>query len=768
MTIADVRGALDGRAPTSTTARTSTPARAAPGGSTASPRIAWAFAAAYGVVMVAVAAGLAGTAVAGALIAGSALAIAIGMRLNRPALSWPFWGFVVAGVFWMFAAAARSATGSTGDLTGGRSILPDVLALPGYGAYGVGLCAMVRARDGRNRGALIDAMVVSVAGFLLAWQFLISKTLSSSGVSSVAQGSIVVYPVLGCAFVALACRLAFASSSRLPVHGFLLLGMVGLLIGDVMYVLEELAIVELGARRDLGYMLAAAATGAAGLHPSTRAMQVRVPHHGRPLPMARAALLALSMLLPAGLFIYGIDTAAVRALPFQLGAIALAGIASIRLLDSVRTQNIAADTLSWQAGHDSLTGLPNRNTVTTFINEMLHERGRELVIAYFDLDQFKHVNDALGHAFGDRLLVGVADRLRGRLPEPVVLGRIGGDEFVAIGDAEFVTPEELAAYIQSALAHPFIVDGLAASTSASIGLTLSCGERDADAILRDADTAMYQAKESGRDTARLFSDDMRVQVERRMLVERSLRDALERGGELSAWFQPVIDLDSEETVGFEALARWITPGGPISPVEFIGVAEEAGLIGQLGALVLDQACAGIARARRRTGRDLFVAVNVSVRQLADDSIVDVVADTLSRHQLPGDALCLEITESIMVNDHNIERLYALRRLGVWLAVDDFGTGYSSLSYLRRMPVAKVKIDKSFVDDIGHGDSSIMVAILSMAHSLGLSCVAEGVEHEEQARRMRELGCDSAQGYLWAAPAPIDRALAALAPATPVG
>jgi diguanylate cyclase len=390
------------------------------------------------------------------------------------------------------------------------------------------------------------------------------------------------------------------------------------------------------------------------------------------------------------------------------------------------------------------------------------------VIAYFDLDQFKNVNDVLGHAFGDRLLIAVADRVRGRLPASVVFGRIGGDEFVAIADASEFAPEELAAYIQSALAHPFVVDGLAATTSASIGITLSRGERDADAILRDADTAMYRAKECGRDTYRVFSDDMRVQVERRMTLERSLRDALERGGELCTWFQPVVDLASDETVGFEALARWFMPAGPVPPTEFIGIAEDAGLITQLGALVLDEACAGIAEARRRTGRGLFVAVNVSVRQLADDSIVDMVADTLLRHRLPGDALCLEITESIMVNDQNVERLYALRRLGVWLAVDDFGTGYSSLSYLRRMPVAKVKIDKSFVDDIGHGDPSIMVAILSMAHSLGLSCIAEGVEHAEQARRMRELGCDGAQGYLWARPAPIELAIDALSRVTPVG
>ena len=186
------------------------------------------------------------------------------------------------------------------------------------------------------------------------------------------------------------------------------------------------------------------------------------------------------------------------------------------------------------------------------------------------------------------------------------------------------------------------------------------------------------------------------------------------------------------------------------------MAEDTGLIVEVGAVMLDQACEAIARARRETGRDLFVSVNVSARQLVDDGIVCVVAETLARHQLDGEALCLEITESIMVNDQNVERLRALCRLGVWLAVDDFGTGYSSLSYLRHMPVSKVKIDKSFVDDIATGDPSIMLAILSMAHSLGLTCIAEGVERPEQAERMRVLGCDSAQGYLWSRPVPVEQ------------
>jgi diguanylate cyclase (GGDEF)-like protein len=727
------------------------------------PRVAWSLVAAYSVAIAAVAVGVAGTGVANALVGTSTLALAAGVRLNRPQLSWPFWGFVTAGVFWAVAGAAREATGSTGDLTASRSLVPDAIALPGYAVYGLGLVALIRARDGRNRGALTDAVVVSIAGFLLSWQFLISRTLSDEAVSPLARGAIILYPVLDCAFVAFACRLAFTSANRLPVHGLILLGMCGLLAGDVSYVLDELDLVELGARRDLGYMVAAAAMGAAGLHPSVRSLHLRGTTSRRALPTGRATLLAVSMLLPAGLFIFGFGDQATRALPFQVGVIALAVVATYRLLDSVRNQNLAADALAWQADHDGLTGLPNRDAIMACINDRVAARTSDHVIAYLDLDHFKNINDALGHQFGDQLLMAVARHLRERLPESVVLGRIGGDEFVAICDCGEVSGDELAAHIRSALSQSFVVGGFEASTSASIGITVTSGGRDADAILRDADTAMYRAKDSGRDTWAVFSDDMRVEVERRIRIERELREALERGSEMRAWFQPVHDLVTDEVVGFEALARWVTPTGVVTPDQFIAVAEDTGLITQVGALVLDQACAAIAQARRTSGRDLFVSVNVSARQLVDDSIIEVVADALARHQLAGEALCLEITESIMVNDHNVERLRALCRLGVWLAVDDFGTGYSSLSYLRRMPISKVKIDKSFVDDIAGGDPSIMVAILSMAHSLGLTCIAEGVERPEQAQRLRELGCDSAQGYLWAKPVPVAQLEALLRP-----
>jgi diguanylate cyclase len=724
------------------------------------PRVAWSYAGACTIVATLVVLGLVGRQAGDVLIASTTIALIVGIRRNRPQLSWPMWTLVAAGMCFVAAAVARSLGAAFDDPSSTEWMIADAFAFAGYLAYGAGLVGMIRARS-HDRAELTDAVVVGIAGFVLAWQFLISSALDSDRISSLAQMSVVLFTVVDCAVVALACRLAFDSATRLTVHVMMLVGMVGLLIGDVASVIAVLDVADVGPLTDLGYMLAAVAIGTGALHPSVRQLHTREPATRRALPVGRAVLLASSLLLPAAVLVFANANTAVDDLPYQAAILVLAVVATYRLIESVRAQNVAADALGWQAAHDGLTGLPNRTAIVAHLDSKRAMTGSGLVIAYFDLDQFKHVNDALGHVFGDRLLVAVATRLRERLPESVVFGRVGGDEFVAVGDMDEISSHELAAYVRSALAHPFDIGGAVTSTSASVGITLSFGERDADAILRDADTAMYRAKAAGRGMYRVFSPDMRVQAERRMHTERMLRDALARGGELHAWFQPVVDLDTGELNGFEALARWTSLDGPVSPAQFIAVAEDAGLIGEVGAVILDQACAGIATARALTGRDLFVAVNVSARQLADDTIVSVVEAALARHGLPGGALCIEITESLMVTDSNIDRLHALRRLGAWIALDDFGTGYSSLSYLRRMPVTKVKIDKSFVDDVETGNTSIMSAILAMTHSLGLTCIAEGVERESQAVRLRELGCTAAQGYLWGRPAPIDEAIALL-------
>ncbi|MEO5899790.1 MAG: bifunctional diguanylate cyclase/phosphodiesterase, partial [Ilumatobacteraceae bacterium] len=290
-----------------------------------------------------------------------------------------------------------------------------------------------------------------------------------------------------------------------------------------------------------------------------------------------------------------------------------------------------------------------------------------------------------------------------------------------------------------------------ATTSIGIAINENGAHTDAAALVRDADTAMYRSKSSGRDAITFFDVKMRQQVERRVALERLMRVALDRG-EIIAYFQPVVTLPAGHVGGFEALARWPRPGGQILPKEFIPVAEESGLIVALGATILDQACRQVAEWRRSLpgAADVYVSVNLSPRQILESDIIDTVAHVLQRYELPGEALWLEITESVMMEDTIETRaiLNALCDLGVSLSVDDFGTGFSSLSYLKKYPISRVKIDKSFVDGLDEvdADQSLVVAIIAMASALNLGTIAEGVERSSQAARLFELGCNDAQGY----------------------
>jgi EAL domain-containing protein (putative c-di-GMP-specific phosphodiesterase class I) len=307
---------------------------------------------------------------------------------------------------------------------------------------------------------------------------------------------------------------------------------------------------------------------------------------------------------------------------------------------------------------------------------------------------------------------------------------------------------------------PFQLSTVKIYASTSIGVTMSDDQTldDAAILVRNADTAMYQSKNAGRDTTTFFDLRMRDRVERRVALEQMMRAGLPNG-EIVPYFQPIATLPAGQVEGFEVLARWTHDGVKIHPAEFIPIAEESGLIVPLGTLILDQACRALAtwRATLPGGSRAYVSVNISPRQLLESDVVDTVEHVLDRWQLPGDALWLEITEGVMLED-TIEThavLSALRSLGVRLSVDDFGTGFSSLSYLKKYPVSKVKIDKSFVDglDAQNADRSLVVAIIAMATALGLTTIAEGVERATQADRLFELGCTAAQGYHFARPCP---------------
>jgi diguanylate cyclase (GGDEF)-like protein/PAS domain S-box-containing protein len=432
------------------------------------------------------------------------------------------------------------------------------------------------------------------------------------------------------------------------------------------------------------------------------------------------------------------------------------------------------DQLTHMAFHDPLTDLANRALFQDRVKHAIARRRTNSAVAalFIDLDDFKNVNDSLGHGIGDELLVLVGERLRGGLRPGDTVGRLGGDEFAVLLEDihDEVEPVRAAERILASLSEPFRLGGRTLHTRASIGIaTVSVGGENAGDLLRNADTAMYTAKSQGKGRYVRFDGDMHGLVARRMELEGDLRRALD-GDELRVAYQPIHSLRTRCLTGFEALARWDHPvHGPIRPDEFIKVAEESGLILPLGQWVLSTATQQLRRWQKRVpgGEALEISVNVSARQLRQPEFGDQVAEAVLLAGLDPACLVLELTESLLMDDiePTIAKLERIRRYGTKVAIDDFGTGYSSLSYLLRLPVDKLKVDRSFVNAMGEGtnESALVQAIVTMGHVLGLEIVAEGVETEEQEQALVAAGCDLGQGYLLGrpvAPHEIERLLSA--------
>ncbi|MGH9041239.1 MAG: EAL domain-containing protein [Acidimicrobiia bacterium] len=437
----------------------------------------------------------------------------------------------------------------------------------------------------------------------------------------------------------------------------------------------------------------------------------------------------------------------------------------LRLLgicQDITTRKTTEAALTRLALQDPLTGLPNRSLFLDRLALALRRQprdGRAVSVLFVDLDRFKTVNDTLGHHAGDQLLVSVAGRLTRILRPGDTIARLGGDEFAIVceGLAGAEGAEEIAERILSSLAAPVLVEGQEVIASASIGIAVSEPEATPDTMLRDADSAMYEAKDAGRNRFHVFDPASRARTLARLRRAEELRVALDRS-ELRLRYQLEVDLAEETTTGVEALVRWQHPTlGLLPPSEFINVAEETGLVVPLGDWVLLEACRELARRGPDSG--LRLSINLSARQLGVPELVDTVRSVLAETGLDPSRLCLEITESVLMDDveSSIEALLDLKALGVRLAIDDFGTGYSSLSYLRRFPVDVVKLDRSFVAGLGvdPAATAIVAAVVNLAHALGIVVVAEGVETEAQLVALRALRCDRAQGYYWNRPLPAD-------------
>ena len=438
----------------------------------------------------------------------------------------------------------------------------------------------------------------------------------------------------------------------------------------------------------------------------------------------------------------------------------LTGGGSLSTHEDITARRQAEAQIAHMAHYDALTDLPNRVLFREHLVKALESVDREkLAVLCIDLDRFKAVNDTLGHPVGDALLRAVGDRLQASARPTDLVARLGGDEFAIVqaGTEQPFGATALATRLIAEIAKPFELDGHQVVIGASVGISIAPNDgSDPDKILKNADMALYRAKSDGRDSCRFFEPDMDARMQARRTMEIDLRRALTLG-EFEVYYQPLITLKTQKISGFEALLRWHHPErGMVPPLEFIALAEEIGLIGQIGAWVLKQACLEAAK----WPDDIHVAVNLSPAQFRHRAVVLDVVAALGASGLPARRLEVEITEAVLLQDteSNIRILDELRNLGVRISMDDFGTGYSSLAYLQKFPFDKIKIDRSFVNELDRPESiAIIRAVTGLGSSLGMKTTAEGVETEQQLQKLKEEGCTEVQGYLFSKPVPAAQA-----------
>jgi len=442
---------------------------------------------------------------------------------------------------------------------------------------------------------------------------------------------------------------------------------------------------------------------------------------------------------------------------------------ALAIVRNVTARKQYEDRIYELAYYDSLTGLPNRQLFQQTLDDAIEEAtatGNSFAIIFVDLDRFKRINDTLGHSMGDALLRSVGNRLRDCLgftgaTACLDLARLGGDEFVALlRGTDALQAADIASSVVTALSRPMKCEDHRLVVTPSIGITMYPQDgRTSEDLLMNADSALYRAKSSGRNTHRFYSDTMRIRSLHRLDIENELRDAT-AAGQFMLHYQPKVDIETWSVVGVEALIRWHHPErGWIPPSEFIPVAEESGLIVPIGNWVLREACRQVARWKSTALRDIRISVNISSEQIYTHDLMETVTGAIAANEINASSLELEITESLLMRDvdSTVEQLQEFKELGLSISIDDFGTGYSSLSYLTRFPIDTLKIDKSFVRDlhIDSDDAAICAAILAMARKLNLNVVAEGVEIAEQLNFLRRHGCHQIQGYLYSKPLPAD-------------
>jgi diguanylate cyclase (GGDEF)-like protein len=617
----------------------------------------------------------------------------------------------------------------------------------------------------RNGTAILnslgDALVVALGAWLLIWVGLLQPSLNIAGeptVISVLRGITLATSTI---VLFLLISLLFSEANRTPSI-WLLFGAISLsLLGDFLFAFDKSGHASISDRfLNAPYVISLFLASATFLHPSVRSLTHRSTTRLRQPLLGRLVLTTTALVVPLITIALFDPRNQVDRVIRAISLFVLAASVTARVIQAVRTNARTQAVLVKTAQTDALTLLPNRSLMLKHIEEAVDNAwrtGRVPAVHFIDVDRFKNINDSLGHSAGDDVLVAVAQRLTNAVPTSAIVGRISGDEFVvlepdSVSDIEAMKTAER---ILECFREPLALRQGDVFVSASIGVACSpaTDSPSPEELLRHADAAMYRAKDAGRNCIALFDASMLERATQRLTLETALYRALERQ-ELTLVYQPIIDLQLGDVLGFEALMRWEREDGSTSsPAQFIPIAEETGIIVPIGAWALIEALTHL-----RTWIDAGIcpetasmSVNVSPRQLHDPQFVSVVSEALSRTRVQPQQLWLEMTESIMITEPE-QALAALRRLntlGVRIAIDDFGTGYSSLSLLQSFPIQRLKIDRSFISGIADDVSarSLVKTILAMSDALGLDTVAEGVETSRQLEALIELHCAKAQGYL---------------------
>ena len=646
----------------------------------------------------------------------------------------------------------------------------DALYLVGYPFLLVGLWRIARGRAGTTGvQAMIDGLLIAFGFGLLAWQVLVvGPSSADSAAGLLGRAVLVAYPITDVLMLGAAAGIVLLARRLDATLGWIIVFLIVTVVADFSYTVAADSAEHLLPWVDVAYAAAYGCIGVAALTAGATELAARRPAQveGRG---ARFVLLGIAVSAPAVTAAIALWLGSDVSLPVLLVTTsALAVLIALRVADAVRTAQEArrnaedAQERLWrQSRVDALTGLPNRSALL----ESVRERTGPVALLFVDIDRFKQVNDTSGHAVGDEVLQEIGRRISERLHAGDVAHRLGGDEFVVVAtdDLDDSALDERAFELLTSLNEPFVARGVEWHLGASIGgataprPTGSIESDDADDLLRRADMAMYQAKRDPSTAYRMFDAAMQRQLEERHRLELELRASL-AAQEFEPAFQPIVDLDSGEVHGFEALARWRPGGGSLRPaVEFIDVAEQAGLLVGIEQQVVDRAFRFMARWRDRhlDRADGYVAINLSPTELVNQDLIARLESGLRAAGISAENIVIELTEGALVQapDSAAQRLTELRDMGFRIALDDFGTGYSSLSHLRRFPVDIVKIDRSFVMELTPttGPSSVAAATCRLAETLGLDVVAEGVETADQVAVLRSLGVRWGQGYYFARP-----------------